>query len=227
MAISTAMLSACTANNNDVAENGGPYRDNGNTINVTDDTDINNNNGQNRRQGRNNNDNFGFVRQVKSENQGNTVDAESMQWLDWESMADVISRMAVSLPDIEDSSVLVTDQEVLIAYNTNQKDDQARMEKADQVKRTAMSVVPRWYHVYVTDDQSLRQNVENIASMNTTSRHKDETVRDTVRLMLERSPQGYKMSEGENANGEGIGEVNEDMDRTDYGQQMEKQKKNK
>lgn len=58
---------------------------------------------------------------------------------------------------------LVTDEEVLVVYDTNAKD---RTETADQVKRTAMSVVPRYYHVYVSDDyQTLAQDVENFATV--------------------------------------------------------------
>ncbi|MBS4222900.1 YhcN/YlaJ family sporulation lipoprotein [Lederbergia citrea] len=213
--ISTLVLAACGANDRRVAENDHLYHKSGNSIDVAEHGDIYN---DNRNQA--NNDLFGFVRQVKSPVPGETIDTKPIR-INREQTANNISKMAVNLPNVQDASVLVTDQEVLVAYLINNTDEKVRFETADQVKKIAISAVPRWFHIYVTDDPALRQNVENIASMNARSTNKDKTVRDTVNLMLERSPQGRHLNKGENANGETIGGMNNDLERTNYREQLE------
>ncbi|MCJ8009441.1 YhcN/YlaJ family sporulation lipoprotein [Lederbergia wuyishanensis] len=212
------MLVGCGVNNKRTAEDNHVYHKSGNSINVAEHGEIYNQNQQN-------NELFGYVRQVKSPLPlGESHSSKPIQGINREQTANDIARILVMQPGIEDASVLVTDQEVLIAYLTNETRDNERFDIADQAKKTAMNVIPRWYHVYVTDDPTLRQNVENIASMNARSSDKDKTVRDTVKLMLERSPQGRKLNKGENPNGEAIGEQNHHLDRTNYRQQFENKK---
>ncbi len=192
--LSVMMLGACAVNERETAENDGVYKKSGNTMNRDDRHDLYN---------RSNNDqNYGFVREVKSPVPGKTEDIRRSDALDREKTASIISKMTVALPNVLDSSVVVTDAEVFISYKLSETDSKTRFETADQVKKTAMSVVPRWYHVYVTDDPALKQNVENIGSIDPYSSNKDNTVEDTIRLMKESSPQGRKVSETENENGE-------------------------
>lgn len=192
--LSVMLLGACGVNDRQTAENDAIYQKSGNTINRDDRHDLYNRS--------NNNNNYGFVREVKSPVPGETTDINRDDVIDREKTARMISKMAVALPNVLDSSVVVTDAEVLIAYKLEETDKESRFETADQVKRTAMSVVPRWYHVYVTDDPALRQYVENIGSMDPTSASKNKTVRTTIEMMKESSPQGRKMSDSENENGE-------------------------
>ncbi|RST77764.1 sporulation protein [Siminovitchia acidinfaciens] len=188
------ILGACAVNERQTAENDAVYKKSGNTINRDDRHDLYNPS--------NNDNNFGFVREVKSPVPGETAKFNRNDAMDREKTASMISKMTVALPNVLDSSVVVTDAEVLIAYKLSETDKKSRFDTADQVKKTAMSAVPRWYHVYVTDDPALRQYVENIASMKPNSADKDQTVRSTVRMMKESSPQGRKMSDTENENGE-------------------------
>ncbi|MBW8351644.1 YhcN/YlaJ family sporulation lipoprotein [Bacillus sp. IITD106] len=213
------MLVGCGANNNmRTAEDNHVYHKSGNSINVLE-------HGSNYNRNQQDDDLFGYVRQVKTPiPTGDVKNTKAIQGMNKEETANSISKVLVMLPGVEDASVLVTDQEVLIAYTTNENRNDERFEIADQVKKTAISVVPRWYHVYVTDDPRLRQNVENIASMNARSPDKEKTVRDTVKLMLERSPQGRKLNDGENANGEATGDQNHQLERSNYRQQLENKK---
>jgi ribosomal protein S17E len=87
---------------------------------------------------------------------------------------------------------------VLIAYQTDSKD---RNLTADQVKKTAMSVVPRYYHVYVTDNRSLMRDVENLSHLDSTSKNARNSVNQLI-AQMKKSPQGAPMSNSENANGE-------------------------
>lgn len=75
-----------------------------------------------------------------------------------------------------------------------------------------MSVVPRYYHVYVSDDyQNLAQDVENFATVKSGSRGIDYTIEQTIKRML-KSPQGYKMSGEENENGEMVNDKRDHHD---------------
>ncbi len=181
------------------------YQQSGNTINRTDRIELYNNTGD-ENPGMNN---FGYVRHQKSPVPGdNTV--YSMPKLNREVVADMISKMATTqLPNVNDAATLVTDEEVLIVYDADTDD---RFETADQVKKTAMSVVPRWYHVYVSDNPVLMQDIERFATLTSTSRNVDQIITTTIQRMLE-SPQGRKISDGENANGEMSGGVNNEYER--------------
>ncbi|KRG15196.1 YhcN/YlaJ family sporulation lipoprotein [Lederbergia galactosidilytica] len=204
----TATLAAC---GNNIAEKDDFYPKSGNNINAEEQTDIYNEEASDEQ--------FGFVRQVKSPTPANPNDAKTIQWMDREKAALHISELLVVLPHVSDASVVVTDQEVLVAYTTDTEDEKGRFETADQVKKSVLNYVPRWYHVYVTDDPALRQDVENIGSMTTQSPTKDRSVKLVVESMLERSPQGRAMGEGENANGEKSGETNNHLEKTKYNQQ--------
>lgn len=167
------------------------YEESGNTINVNDQrADIFN------KDNRNADEDFGFVRHVKNPI-GDHQNSDHYAVLDREKVADTISKWATDLPNVNEAATLVTDDEVLIAYRTNSED---RKLTADQVKRTALSIVPRYYHVYVSDNANLIRNVESYANLSTDSRDVDSLVANLVKQMLN-SPQGYKVNDSENENG--------------------------
>jgi hypothetical protein len=164
---------------------------------------------------------FGYVRHKKDEMM-RTQSQNHYAAIDREKVADIIGEYTTDVPNVDDISTLVTDEEVLIVYHTDSSD---RNLTADQVKRMAMSVVPRWYHVYVSDNEALRPNVENFANLGPNSPNTETGINQLIKQMLA-SPQGKKMSTGENANGEAQGELNEDMDKDDISEQL-KAKNNK
>lgn len=181
------------------------YEESGNTINVSDRNEIYNEENMTNNRGTSR---YGFVRHQKNPT-GNDVNMyQKIAAFDREKAADTISRLAVALPNINDVATLVTDEEVLIGYKTTEQD---RMEAADQVKRTAMSVVPRYFHVYVTDNPRIMQDIENFSMVGSTTPNMERSIENTVREML-KSPQGRKMSDGEDANGEMKNELNDPMD---------------
>lgn len=208
--LSIALLVGC--NTNDMADQPGIYQQNGNTLNVSDREDLYNDRADNNIMTENRSEKFGYVRQQKSPVQGENVSYKNMHTMDREQVADSISRLAVTIPNVDDASVLVTSEEVLIAYtmDAQNKDKRERTAVADQVKKTAMSVVPRWYHVYVTDDPHLRRDIENIATMDAGSNNVKATIDQTIDRMVKESPQGSPMSQGENENGETKGEKYEE-----------------
>jgi len=145
---------------------------------------------------------FGFASQTSNpeDNQGENHGKEFK--LDRQVTADAISRFAASIQGVDYASAVVTGQEVLISYEVAPDADIDRNEVADQVKRSALSVIPRWFHVYVTDDPSLRINIERLAQTNLTHADMKTSIAATIDLMRESSPQGYPIDDGENANGE-------------------------
>ncbi|WP_338750968.1 YhcN/YlaJ family sporulation lipoprotein [Bacillus sp. FJAT-52991] len=195
---SIMLLGACTMNDQDNAA-GGIYKENGNTINVRNREDLYNPNDRKTSDVElmtdDRSDDFGYVRQQKSPIQGETVSYKNMYTMDRERTADAISKLSVALPEVNDCSVLVTDEEVLIAYDTDAKTKKERTEAAEQVKKTAMTVVPRWYNIYVTDDVGLRRDIENIAPMGADVDGAQDTINRTIKLMTKTSPQGYTNGE--------------------------------
>lgn len=210
--IGLSLLTACQQG----ATNGQDmFEESGNTINVQDRTDLYNDDGL-----RNGNDkqsaNFGYVRHQKS-GVARDVAYTRTPAIDREQAANMISSLCVQLPNVNDIATLVTDEEVLVAYET---DAENINEMADMVKKTAISVIPRYYHVYVTDDPTMMSQIESYSRLDANSRDIDQIINTTIREML-KSPQGRKLNSWENANGEGYGEMNEELDQ-DMKDQYEK-----
>ncbi|MGM0922506.1 MAG: YhcN/YlaJ family sporulation lipoprotein [Bacillota bacterium] len=176
------------------------FEDGGNTVNVKNENGIENATD-------NHSSDFGYVRHVKS-NLAEDEDYNKVPGIDHQKVANAISSLIVQLPNIQDVATLVTDEEVLIAYQTNSKN---RNETADQVKRTAISVVPRYYHVYLSDNPEMIKQIEGYSGLDPNNRDIDRIINNTIKEML-KSPQGRKLNKGENANGEGYGEINENLD---------------
>lgn len=189
-------LAGCTKKQaNDTAMGDGMFNRTGNTLNVNTKRDelYNDHN----RYDTQNTTSFGYVRQQKSPIMGERVSYNRYASINREQLANIISGLSVTLPKVHDVATLVTDQHVLVGYHT---DSTNRFETADQVKKTAMSVVPRYYHVYVTDNTTLIKRIEALANLDTTSRNATTSVSSVIKDMLN-SPQGRRMNRDENENG--------------------------
>lgn len=189
-------------------ENTDIYKRSGNTINVTDRNELYNENGV-----PNGDDtpmnNFGYVRHQKSPILGDANGYNDMPSFNREKAADLISKLCTQLPGVKDVATLVTDEEVLVVYDA---DTNNRQQTADQVKKTALSVVPRYYHVYVADNPQLMKDIERFGRLDSNTRNIDQILDATIQRML-KYPQGKKLSDGENENGEMINETNDELDR--------------
>ncbi|CAH2714399.1 hypothetical protein BACCIP111895_01562 [Neobacillus rhizosphaerae] len=172
------------------------YEESGNTINVNNKRHDLYNEGASRGV-RNVSNNYGFVRHQKSPLMNDNSANNHYTALDREQVANAISKYSTNIPHVNDVATLVTDQEVLIAYQTDSKD---RNLTADQVKKTAMSIVPRYYHVYVTDNKVLIRDVENLANLDSTSRNSRNLVSGLI-TQMKKSPQGLRMNASEDENG--------------------------
>jgi ribosomal protein S17E len=194
--VATITLSACANNAADDGRNK-LYNESGNTINVNDQRAELYNEGHNKTF-QDKSEDFGYVRHMRNPTMGTNSSNDHYAAIDREQLANIISQYSTDVPHVDDVSTLVTDEEVLIVYKTDSKN---RSETADQVKRMAMSVVPRFYHVYVSDNTRLRKNIENFATLDSDSKKVDPMINGLIKQMKQ-SPQGRKMNNGENPNGE-------------------------
>lgn len=71
------------------------------------------------------NSNYGYVRRQRNDGENQEQRQEGVPYLDREALADSISRMASSLPNVADAATLVTDKEVLVSYKTSAQDRSA------------------------------------------------------------------------------------------------------
>jgi hypothetical protein len=170
------------------------YKKSGNTLNVNNERAELYNEG-NKKSFREKSEDFGYVRHQRNPVMGTNSSNDHYSAIDREQLANIISQHGTDIPNVDDVSTLVTDEEVLIVYKT---DSENRAATADQVKKVAMSVVPRWYDVYVSDNTNLRQNVENFATLDSNSRDIDSLIDGLIKQMTA-SPQGQVINAGENA----------------------------
>jgi hypothetical protein len=162
-------------------------------VNVTDENRLGNND--------QNNGDFGYMRHMS----GDKVEkGNNLPTLNRQKAANMISDMVLQLPTIKDVGTLVTDEEVLIGYKTTNKNRNA---VADQVKMTAFSVVPRYYHVYVSDEKGMIDRIEQYQDVNADTENVEGLI-DRLIADMKKAPQGKKWNYGENENGEMNGETN-------------------
>jgi hypothetical protein len=127
---------------------------------------------------------FGYNRQTK--NAAQDLEMPGYAVYDRPLLAESISEMAAVIPEVRDAGVLVTDQYVLIAYETAANDREA---VADQVKKTAMSVVPSYYEVYVADDPIMMDEIERFGGQYSENRAEMNALLQTIDQM-KTYPQG-------------------------------------
>ncbi|MEC1262124.1 YhcN/YlaJ family sporulation lipoprotein [Bacillus swezeyi] len=184
-----APLVGCQTALNDTEHN--IYEEDGNTVHVADKNPQYNERFRNDdRKGR-----FGYARHQATP----VANKEKMQapQINREEMAHIISSLTVQLPNIQDASTLVTDEEALVVYKTDSK---KREETADQVKKTAASVIPRYYKIYISDDANLIQSVANFSRLGSNSRNVDQLMADTIKEM-QKSPQGKTTTDTDDETG--------------------------
>lgn len=85
-------------------------------------------------------------------------------YVDRQALARAVGNVAVSCPGVDRATVLVTDEEVFVGLNT--QGPNARTAK-NQARANALSVTPRYYKVYVTDNPQHVDEISRVASRTT------------------------------------------------------------
>ncbi|WP_035511618.1 YhcN/YlaJ family sporulation lipoprotein [Halobacillus karajensis] len=128
----------------------------------------------------------GYVRFNK-----NQLDQESEEHreikVNREEMADMISRMVLRYDQFDDVATVVTDNEVLVAYQ--KANDFDRNKAADMVRKTAYSLVPSFYHVYVSDNPASFGDVQSLSNSTVYDQGYNDQINSIIKKMKE-SPQG-------------------------------------
>ncbi|MBM7554887.1 YhcN/YlaJ family sporulation lipoprotein [Thalassobacillus pellis] len=104
-----------------------------------------------------------------------------------EETADMITKMILSYEQFNNAATLVTDDEVLIAYETSENMD--RNQAADMAKKTAYSLVPRFYEVYVSDNPMAFEDIQSMSNTRISDRNYDKVLESIIERMR-KSPQG-------------------------------------
>ncbi|SEB07977.1 Sporulation lipoprotein YhcN/YlaJ (Spore_YhcN_YlaJ) [Thalassobacillus cyri] len=131
-------------------------------------------------------DQLGYVRYDKSQ-----VDPQGdySTSVNREETADMITKMILTMDEITNAGTLVTDDEVLIAYDKTEEVD--RNQAADMVKKTALSLVPRYYEVYVSDQEQSFGDIQSLSNSSINDENYDNVLENAIKRMRQ-APQGEK-----------------------------------
>ncbi|WP_226035917.1 YhcN/YlaJ family sporulation lipoprotein [Aquibacillus saliphilus] len=122
----------------------------------------------------------------------------------WE-MADTITRMIIRYDGFEDVATLVTDKEVLIAYN---KPENMEREKAATIARkTGLSLLPRFYKVYVSDQSVTFRDIQSLENSLTVDDEYESTLESIIKDM-KKTPQGEEVYDEYKSNNEQVEHMN-------------------
>lgn len=122
---------------------------------------------------------IGFVRYSPDDDRGNNTWETGRQaqgpniYVDRNALANHIGYLVTAFPQIKDATVLVTDDHVFVGVddgegkadaegNDDAKGKRMDSKTVDQVRKTALSVTPRYYEVHVTDDETMRERLTEI-----------------------------------------------------------------
>lgn len=132
------------------------------------------------------NSRLGYVRYTKDQ-LNNNAEKNHTAKIDRNEMANMITRIILRNGGFHEVATLVTDKEVLIAY---QKDDELDREMAaDIAKRSAMSATPRFYDIYVSDNETLINDIHSLHNSSTQNDDYANTI-DQIINEMKKSPQG-------------------------------------
>jgi Sporulation lipoprotein YhcN/YlaJ (Spore_YhcN_YlaJ) len=107
-------------------------------------------------------------------------------------MADTIARLILRNEGFNQVATLVTDEHVLIAYDRDEGLSQETA--ADIASKTAVSLMPAYYDVYVTDNDNLIPDIQSLHNSTTTDKNYDNTINRIISEM-QKTPQGIKHKE--------------------------------
>lgn len=107
--------------------------------------------------------------------------------MDREETADLITRIILRNDGFEEVATLVTDKEALIVYEKNEEltDEEA----ASIVNKSAMSILPSFFDVYVSHNEQLIPDIHSLHNSTTTNENYDNTLERIIKEM-KKDPQG-------------------------------------
>ncbi|WP_181349535.1 YhcN/YlaJ family sporulation lipoprotein [Thalassobacillus sp. CUG 92003] len=111
-----------------------------------------------------------------------------------EQIADMITRMILRYDGFEDVGTLVTDSEILVAYTKPEEKD--RIVAADMVRKTAYSMVPSFYNVYISDQSHAFADIQSLSNSTVYDAQYKNSV-DSIIKKFQEAPQGKEKPKNE------------------------------
>lgn len=107
------------------------------------------------------NDNkYGYERQQRSAYYANQED-KPVPAIKRDDLATIVTTLCVQIPGVKDASTLVTDEEILLAYHPEgTRPDLIRR----NIRENISHIAPDYYQIYITDDPSFIDVLENMSS---------------------------------------------------------------
>jgi hypothetical protein len=171
--IGVVFIAGCNTNDNTMTE-----RDQ-----IVDELDPSNN--YEEPSGDNTNSKIGYVRYTKEQFDNDTVNRNKTFSIDRNEMADMITRIILQNNGFNEVATLVTDQEVLIAYDRNEETSEGAA--ADIAKRTAMSIMPSYFEIHVSDNETIMHDIQSLHNSTTENRDYDNTINLIIKEMQKSS----------------------------------------
>lgn len=108
----------------------------------------------------------------------NDANVATRVYVDRNALAHAVGSVTASVPGVNSSTVLVTDEEVFVGLQTN---GQNNTQIKSQARLSALSVAPRYYKVYLTDNPQMVSEMSRVASQSTNTANQDQNVENLVR----------------------------------------------
>jgi hypothetical protein len=138
---------------------------------------------------------FGYVRY--SQDQLNTENVENLApEIDREETANMITKLLIQLRDIKEAATLITDSHALVAYTREENVD--RNQAADSVKKTVQSIIPRWFHVYISDQPQSYKDLQALGNNTVMETGSHPAIEEIIKRFRAESPQGGDYNEEDN-----------------------------
>ncbi|ALX47182.1 YhcN/YlaJ family sporulation lipoprotein [Lentibacillus amyloliquefaciens] len=132
-------------------------------------------------------DKLGYVRYTKEQIENETEEQHNVT-IDRTNLANMITRIILRNDGFNEAATLVTDDKALIAYDLDEL-DAARA--ADMAKKTAVSILPGYFDVYVSDNETLIHDIQSLHNSSVQDNDYDNTINQIIKEM-KKSPQGME-----------------------------------
>jgi len=133
------------------------------------------------------NDQLGYVHYTQEQFERNQDEEDRVVTMDRNEMASMITRIILRNESFDQVATLVTGDEVLIAYEIDDSMDENNA--AEIARKTAESVMPRYFDIVVSDNPTLIPDIQSLHISETTHPDYQNTI-DKIVEEMKTSPQG-------------------------------------
>lgn len=125
-------------------------------------------------------DQLGYVHYTREE-LNNEIEEERTLTFNRGEMANTITRIILKNEGFNEVATLVTDKEVLIAFDINERLDSETAE--DIAEKVAASVLPRLFKIYASSNRTLIHDIHSLHNSRTTRNDYDNTIKNIIKHM--------------------------------------------